>query len=222
MFIALAGADATGKSTLHTGLLRVLLDEHDAIVVDRDDLDALPVDSDTRARLSTLREMIWKYPRESPYVEWSDGHWLHMQLAWFSLVDAMVVRPALESGKVVYTETWYSKIRARFEVANGLWSAEELDQYFRHLSRPTRTYLLEAQPETALSRRSDFLPSESGSFAGLGSSEESFIRYQRETAERIRAIVAGPSTLTVSTDDLDPQEVLEAVVLDLQQVRRGS
>lgn len=167
--IYLDGIDGAGKTTV----LRTLRNWHhspDLLFVGKAEFTAPSADQD--AYLRELNAVVYQRPRHVADL-CGDRYWLFAVAAWYQLLDAWVVRPAVEAGRTVVMDNSPLKIIARYLAAN-LVDGPLVEQCFAGLREPDLVLILTVSAEEALRRKVSYTTVEAG---GTRSTEE-FLAFQ--------------------------------------------
>ena len=95
--------------------------------------------------MAALAQALWEGQLVGPRNLLGTNHWIHLSAAWFHAVDQHLLRPAIDSGAVVVSDTWYHKLLARFRVKSADAFAEARQAY-RTLTEPDRVIVCRPGP----------------------------------------------------------------------------
>jgi thymidylate kinase len=215
----LEGIDASGKSTI-AAMLRNNLSEGTncpAVLVGKRNVDF----SDTfiADQMNKLRTAIWDYPSSADISKLGDMHWLHLIAAWFGALDTACIRPLLQTNHIVIVDGWIHKYIARFLLKDRydpalIWAA------FATLSVPDKIIFLDVEPNIAVRRRKDFLPSELGRYDGIvGSQHEAFTTYQSAVMNIYREIAYRKEWLRIVVGSADSLSLAALITKRLREER---
>jgi len=197
--ITIEGIDASGKSTMTARLVGELEQEGVAArILNRQTVTQL-VDGYGATHLEQLRELIWDYPEDADTTVVGQDAWIHLLTAWFSAVNNLVVRPALQQGTVLVADSWYHKFVARFSINVGIVRAQET---FSQLTQPDMVVWLDTTPEECVRRRSKFRHTESGAWRGEPEGEAGFLTYQSHVREAYTELARTGGWLIIPGGDL--------------------
>jgi thymidylate kinase len=163
--------------------------------------------------MDRLAALIWPPVDTSYDHQLPASYWLHLQAAWYELLGAFVVAPALDECGVLLMDGWFYKIVAKLRLRG--FGAAELDTAFGRIVRPDAVILLAPDPVDVWARGREFRLTELGlhhpkEYRELG--RESFVHYQRRVSAQLRASADnhGWSVLPVPADE-SPQRTAERV-----------
>jgi thymidylate kinase len=180
-FLALEGIDGAGKTTAVAGVAALLRErgEHVAVL----EKHSLEFGSPYVAGMvGRVRDLIWGRSPADRYLELGDYFWVHLQAAWYEAVAHTVVRPRLEAGHTVVTDTWTSKFVAKLAMRPDI-DLGRVHGAFAGLPVPDLVVRLDLAAHTAASRRSVFSASEAGNHEGdVDRSAAAFVEYQTRLA----------------------------------------
>jgi len=204
--VAVEGIDASGKTSLAELVVAALVGRGErALLVNRatapDLATGYPGD-----HLRALRRLIWEYDADARTSVLGFEHWAHLIAAWFTALDRVVVRPALDTGHVVVADSWYHKFAARFAVQVGLGRATAI---FRDVTEPDDVLLLDVPPEVCAARRAVVRTTEAGEWQGLSAEAGGFVAYQSRVREGYLAMAAESGWTTLPA--AEPDELLRLV-----------
>lgn len=196
-FVSFEGIDGSGKSTLVKGVAHALRETGHEPVVTREET--------TGWLGAAVRRNIAEHgdPLATLYLFLADrAHHL------------AVLGPEFEAGRLVITDRYHDSTRAYQAVTLGdrFGGPEAFDAWLHETVRPwlvvpRRTYLVDLEPETAVSRmagRDDKTPYEKAAFLG-------------KVRDRYRALAAAePARFKVLDGTLSPEALVAAVVDDLR------
>ncbi|MEV6525030.1 hypothetical protein AB0M43_24040 [Longispora sp. NPDC051575] len=180
-FVALEGIDGAGKTTAVAALGDLLRGRGEQVTVL--DKHTLTFDSPYVAGMvGRVRDLIWGRDPGDPYLELGDFFWVHLQAAWYEAVSHTVLRPLLEAGHTVLTDTWTSKFLAKLAMRPNV-DLERARAAFADLPVPDLVVRLELAASVAAGRRTEFSASEAGNHEGtVERTPESFVAYQTRVA----------------------------------------
>lgn len=219
LFVCLEGIDGAGKTTAAGHVVEALGGRWvPAVVFDK---KATPFGSDyVRRHAGELRALIWEHPADDPYLELGDMHWVYLQAAWYSAAAHCAVRPLLEAGQVVVTDTWTYKFLAKLAMRPTV-DLRAAAAVFDGLPQPDLVVRLDLDPVTAADRKAAFGISEAGNHEGdVALTREAFIGYQRRLAEVLDAWTLQHGWIPLDVNGMAPQDVGEAVA-ELAVARLG-
>ncbi|MBZ9849676.1 hypothetical protein LB565_16955 [Mesorhizobium sp. CA14] len=176
VFVTIEGIDGSGKSMLadEVAQLGVVAGRPVHLVRKSSQIG----DGYVARHAEGLREILWREHSEQQRSSISDTHWLWLAASWFALVEQVEIRPRLQEGFIVVSDSWFDKILARFSLKPSP-IAGHATAISAMLRRPDFTVLLDVPPEMAADRKREFGYSECGNFDGFdGRCRENFVRYQ--------------------------------------------
>jgi thymidylate kinase len=150
-------------------------------------------------------------------------HWVYLQAAWYSAAAHCAVRPMIEAGQVVVTDTWTYKFLAKLAMRPGVEFARAA-AVFEGLPKPDLIVRLDLDPVTAASRKAIFGISEAGNHEGdVTLTREAFVSYQRRLSEVLDAWTVQHGWTPLDVNGMSPKDVGDAVaklVVASQNARR--
>lgn len=204
--VTLEGCDGSGKSTT-AGALCHRLEGAGYRVVHFNPKRTSADDHFVAGRLRAMAELLWERDAPEPRNLLSDRHWIYLSAAWFQIVDAHCLRPALSRADVVVADSWYHKLLARF-MLKGEMLFEEARRCYASLSQPTLVCLLDVTPEEAAARKQRFGYSETGNFDGLsGVTCGNFLVYQGRVRKALSALARDEKWIKVDSTAVTTDEV---------------
>ncbi len=210
LFICLEGIDGAGKTTAVGHVVEALRRRAiPAIVFDK---KSTQFGSDyVRRHARELRALIWQHPADDPYLELGDMHWVYLQAAWYSAAAHCAVRPMLDAGQVVVTDTWTYKFLAKLAMRPDVDLAAAA-AVFDGLPQPDLVVRLDLDAVTAAARKTTFGISEAGNHEGdVALTREAFIGYQRRLAEVLDAWTVQHGWTRLDVNGMSPQDIGDAV-----------
>lgn len=174
--IYLDGIDGAGKTTV-LRTLRNWQHSPDLLFVGKTDFTAPSADQD--AYLRALNAVVYQRPRHVADL-CGDRYWLFAVAAWYQLLDAWVVRPAVEAGRTVVMDNSPLKIITRYLKAN-LVDGPLVQQCFAGLREPDLVVILTVSADEALRRKVSYTTVEAG---GTRSTEE-FLAFQANLGQAL-------------------------------------
>ena len=219
MFIAI---DGSGKTTAVRGAAELLRSRgRHAIAVTRSDVAWQS--AYIGHHMTELRNLIWGEPRNAPYLDLGDEHWVYLRAAWYSAFARCVVSPSVAEGTIVLADTWGYKFLAKLALRPpAKVSFDAAWRLFRTLPQPDVVIYLDADPAVAAKRKDAFTGSETGNREGAPDlSAAAFIRYQRSLAEVLESFASNGGWVRVDTSFHGAQEVASAVA-DIAEWRHGT
>ncbi|MEU8333687.1 hypothetical protein AB0J14_37370 [Micromonospora arborensis] len=210
LFICLEGIDGAGKTTAVGYVAEALRGrEIPAVVFDKKNT-AFGSDY-VRRHASELRSLIWEHPADDPYLELGDMHWVYLQAAWYSAAAHCAVRPMIEAGHVVVTDTWTYKFLAKLAMRPDVELATAA-AVFDGLPKPDLVVRLDLDPVTAAGRKATFGISEAGNHEGdVALTREAYVSYQRRLCEVLDAWTVQHGWTQLDVNDMSPQEIGETI-----------
>ena len=154
----------------------------------------------------TMHRLTWSYDHAEPVWTYSSRYWLHTLAAWYELLHAAHIAPAIAQGQTVIVDGWYFKHQARMKLSDDLRLTSLADQVFSAVPQPDRMVWLPTPTEVAARRRrGSSKPSEHGAFlTGEATTDPgSFTDYQTRTAQLMEELLHEHSAHvhTLSTHD---------------------
>lgn len=210
LFVCLEGIDGAGKTTAVRHVVEALGSRGIPAVVFDKKITQFGSDY-VRRHASELRALIWGHPADDPYLELGDMHWVYLQAAWYSAAAHCAVRPLLEAGQVVVTDTWTYKFLAKLAMRPhvDLGAAAAV---FDGLPQPDLVVRLDLDPVAAADRKAAFGISEAGNHEGdVALTREAFVGYQRRLAEVLDAWTLQHGWMPLVVSGMSPRDVGEAV-----------
>jgi dTMP kinase len=212
MYLTLEGPDGAGKSTAVADLVcRLRASGRSVVAVDKHyqvrSFDApASLDDDHRARFAELQPVTYGPFPDGRHL-WGDHHWLFILGSWYSLLDEVVVGPALAEGSVVLLDNAHYKTLARY-VLKPDFPVDLAWHVFANLRRPDLVVYLDVDPVTAMRRKGGFEAIE----AGFGGSEaDHFVAHQRDLGDVMRSFGARWGWKHVDTTHASLDEVADQV-----------
>ncbi|NWB93976.1 hypothetical protein [Pseudomonas agarici] len=214
-FVAFEGLDGAGKSTLFEALGPLLKNRIKSKLVLVDKKYPPAFSSYTDNHISTIRSILWEYPKGAPMDELGDMHWLYLLAAWFHVIDNTQIKPALVEGHNVIMESWCYKYLVRYRLKAD-YMYEAMLTAFYSLTRPSPVIYIDVDPKIAAERKTSYGFSESGGMDGLkGSSKSDFIAYQNTLREIYLDLAAQNGWMIIKADhkpiDFMAHEVMESL-----------
>ncbi|GIJ29791.1 hypothetical protein Vqi01_49530 [Micromonospora qiuiae] len=209
-FICLEGIDGAGKTTAVGRVVDALRRRGiPGVVFDK---KSTQFGSDyVRRHARELRALIWEHPADDPYLELGDMHWVYLQAAWYSAAAHCAVRPLIEAGQVVVTDTWTYKFLAKLAMRPDVDLAAAAS-VFDGLPQPDLVVRLDLDPVTAAGRKATFGISEAGNHEGdVALTRDAFVGYQRRLAEVLDAWTVQHGWTSLDVNGMSPQEIGEAI-----------
>ncbi|MFI6163132.1 dTMP kinase [Micromonospora haikouensis] len=210
LFICLEGIDGAGKTTAVGHVVEALGGRRIPAVVFDKKITQFGSEY-VRRHAGELRALIWEHPADDPYLELGDMHWVYLQAAWYSAAAHCAVRPLLEAGQVVVTDTWTYKFLAKLAMRPNV-DLRAAAAVFDGLPQPDLVVRLDLDPVTAADRKTTFGISEAGNHEGdVALTREAFIGYQRRLAEVLDAWTLQYGWMPLDVNGMSPQDVGAAV-----------
>ncbi|MFG1676356.1 hypothetical protein [Micromonospora sp. NPDC049282] len=210
LFICLEGIDGAGKTTAVGYVVEALRRRATPAVVF--DKKRTQFGSDyVRRHARELRALIWEHPADDPYLELGDMHWVYLQAAWYSAAAHCAIRPMLETGQVVVTDTWTYKFLAKLAMRPDV-DVTAAAMVFDGIPQPDLVVRLALDPLTAATRKATFGISEAGNHEGaVALTREAFVGYQRRLAEVLDRWTDERGWTPLDVNAMSPQQIGEAV-----------
>lgn len=200
LLVAVEGIDASGKSTVARGVVsRIAETGRSTLLLDRAGA-AEAVAGYPASHLRGLHGLIWDYPEGARTSQLGFEHWRHLLVAWFHVVDHLVVRPAVAGGVWVVADSWFYKYVARFALTAGLTDAE---RSFAGVSVPSVVVWLDVDPEVCLRRRATTRATETGEWLGLDGTARAFVDYQRRVRDVYGRLASMQDWARIDLDDVE-------------------
>jgi thymidylate kinase len=179
MFIALEGIDGAGKTTVAAHVENVLSNIYPNIeYFQKSSTDVS--NSYVASRMKVLRRLVWPSDDGRQHALLGDQYWLHLVVAWFSLVTQG--RFSETSTSLKFCDHWYYRFIAKF-VLKG-YSEDWLFELFAHVRAPDLIVLLDIDPRIAWKRRLAFKHQEMGFLDGfIDVGMDSYVNYQQQIRE---------------------------------------
>lgn len=216
--VAVEGIDASGKSTFARQVVAALVRRgRPAVLLDRATAPAA-AGGYAGTHLQELRHLIWEYPEDAPTSQLGFDHWAHLLASWFAALDHTVIRPALDRGAWVVADPWYHKFAARFALRVGL---EQALAAFAGITAPGSVVWLDVDPAVCAARRSEVRSTEAGEWQGNPRSRAAFVDYQGAVRGQYAALAAVHGWHAVTAPAPDADEVVDALVADVERERGG-
>jgi thymidylate kinase len=211
MFVALAGIDGAGKTTVASHAARLLeADGTQVRLLHKQDAHLVAPDR-FRGLITRHAEALWRN-HDAVSGEAGDEYWWLMQMSWFALMSATVLVAGDASGEVVLTDDWTHKITARYTLKES-FDPRLMAASLSVVRRPDLVILLDTPAEVAAQRKAaDIGFAESGGSDGLSSGRlSSFTTYQ----SRVRCVLQDVATErewpTILTSDRPASDVAAEV-----------
>ena len=203
MLIAITGIDGAGKSTLAHELCGYLTEHGHNIVRVGKHTVSVPANHDLTQYLDAVNAVVY---RRKPEVGAMCGvhYWLLALASWYTLLDTLVITPALRAGVHVIVDNTHHKIVARYATKPDV-SPDLARLAFAHLTTPDAVLHLRVTPDEALRRKGQFTALEAGY---SGESAEHFIAYQRQVTEQLANHGDQDGWAVIDANDSGPDQVL--------------
>lgn len=214
--ISLTGIDGAGKSTT-TAVMAGLLEEEFAQVVHLDGKNPEFPQPYVREQAARLRNAIWDPSGQQELLGFRHYHFL--TAAWYEMLDRCLVRPLLDEGQVVVTDSWYQKAAARAGLRAPHVTSTECRAAYLRLTRPDITVMLDVPPEEALARKGELTRVERGGSDGH-TRGNGFVEFQHRVRESLLRDAADEGWVIYEPGARDAKVVAREVTDEVLRVLR--
>jgi dTMP kinase len=202
--IVIEGIDGAGKSTVS----QVIADNLARTGIAVDIWSKSTADygnSFAMNQLGILKKALWDYPKDARISDLGDMHWLCLLGAWFSAIDEVIVKPAIQAKKWIILDGWYFKFAARYRLKPA-FASSTVDQLFQGLTKPNLVAFLHVDPQVAGVRKgASITPTECGVHdAPHLVSLDRFISYQTQIQDALASEFENIESITVDGTYDDP------------------
>lgn len=125
-------------------------------------------------------ELLWNSTAEDKVNDISDEGWLYMHALWYNIFQQHILIPLLGKYDYVILDSWYYKIKARFNTNN--FDKDIINTVFKNLVMGDFGIMLDTDPEVCYSRKDKFNHGEVGAHNNqldyLKTIKEKFIVHQ--------------------------------------------
>ncbi|MBC1936707.1 hypothetical protein HCA69_10040 [Listeria grandensis] len=206
-FICFEGLDGSGKTNISNKVYSMLKEQgKEVIFINKKELEGF--DPYVSQHMKQIKKILWDYAPDDPLSNLGDEHWLHLNIAWFAVLDYCKIQEELSKDKVVIIDNWYYKLLSRY-VLKPQYQKEYIEHSFSKLRVPDKVIYLDVTPSIAAKRRTEYSITETGNMDGFeGNSSENFINYQSKVREVLLNYVKKNNWSIINTDNLNEDQVV--------------
>lgn len=210
-FVTIEGIDASGKSSLVSGLVTLLRDRGcDAVAIQKKQTEGYTHPFVERA-MRHLRAMLWDATPDDPVAMLAESSWTLMHTLWYEVMQEHLIEPLLARHAVVVSDGWFYKFLAR-HLVHAPGQATRTSVVMQNVRDADLVLLLDVSAEECWARRPAFRPSELGAHGTPApeatSARDQFLAYQGRVSAELHAMAAQPFWRTIDAGGKTPDRIV--------------